>query len=89
MGAGSRIRFLDTISPRTSVSLRLDILVVNGVYIDFAHASALVETLDSVIVRDANGAQQIVAKAALALWYDDIRRAYPEKWVPLSPHQRG
>jgi len=85
---GAWIRFTDEIFSQTGVSLRLDLLVVNGVHLDFAHASAIVETTDSVIVRDVDGAQQLVAKAALAGWYDDIRRAYPQKFVPLSPHQR-
>lgn len=87
MGVWSRICFIDEIFSRTGVALRLDILVVSGMHIDLAHASAIVETTDGVIVRYADGVQQLVAKAALTAWYDDIRRAYPEKFVPLSAHQ--
>jgi len=88
MAATLRIRFIEEIFSRTGVSLRLDVLVVNGVYLDFADPSAIGETRDRVIVCDAHSAQQMVAKAALAAWHDNVRHAYPQKFVPLSPYQR-
>jgi len=76
------IETFHTLFPHKPASCQPEILVVNGMYVDFARAALLIETDAELIVCYRDRPRQTVPRATLADWYTDIRRCYAHKFIP-------